>query len=85
MVIYLKESLADNFKLEVYMSAGLYTLAGVQVGELFVWQIIKLVVNADTRATVGYIRESLTMLPRVNLKLNSDVHKINNSRSTSYE
>jgi hypothetical protein len=58
------------------MSAGLYTLAGVEVGELFLWQIIKLV-NADTRATVGYIREKLTILPRVMLKLNSDVHKIN--------
>jgi hypothetical protein len=76
MVIYLKESLADNFKLEVYMNAALYTLAGIEVGELFLWQIIKLV-NADTRATVGYIREALTMLPRVTLKLNSDVHEIN--------
>ena len=76
MIIYLKESLADNFKLEVYMNAALYTLAGVEVGELFLWQIIKLV-NADTQATVGYIREALTNLPSVTLKLNSDVHEIN--------
>jgi hypothetical protein len=76
MIIYLKESLDDNFKLEVYMHAGLYTVASVEVGELFLWQVIKLV-NADTRATVGHIRESLTMLPRVTLKLNSDVKEIN--------
>jgi hypothetical protein len=76
MIIYLKESLEDNFKLEVYMQAGLYTIAGIEVGELFLWQVIKLV-NADTRATVGHIRESLTLLPRVVLKLNSDVKEIN--------
>ena len=35
MIIYLKESLEDNFKLEVYMQAGLYTIAGIEVGELF--------------------------------------------------
>ena len=76
MIIYLKESLEDNFKLEVYMNAGLYTVGGTEVGELFLWQVIKLV-NADTRATVGHIREALTMLPSVVIKLNSDVKEIN--------
>jgi hypothetical protein len=76
MIIYLKESLEDNFKLEVYMQAGLYTIAGTEVGELFLWQIIKLV-NADTRATIGHIREQLTLLPRVVATLNSDVKEIN--------
>jgi hypothetical protein len=76
MIIYLKESLEDNFKLEVYKHAALYTITGNEVGELFLWQIIKLV-NADTRATVWHIREQLTMLPRVVLKLNSDVKEIN--------
>ena len=76
MIIYVKESLEDNFKLEVYMQAALYTIAGNEVGEPFLWQIIKLV-NADTRGTVGHIREQLTMLPRVVIKLNSDVKEIN--------
>jgi hypothetical protein len=37
------------------MNAGLYTLAGVEARELFLWQIIKLV-NMDTHEKVGYIR-----------------------------
>jgi hypothetical protein len=30
-------------------------------------------VNADTRTTVGYLRESLSMLPSLVAKLNNDI------------
>ena len=76
MLVYLKGSLDDNFKLEVYMNASSYTLAGVESGELFLMEIISLV-NADTRATVGYLRESLYMLPNIVTKLNNDIKAIN--------
>jgi hypothetical protein len=76
MLVYLKGSLDDNFKLEVYMNASSYTLAGVESGELFLMEIISLV-NADTRATVGYLRESLSMLPAIVAKLNNDIKAIN--------
>ena len=76
MLVYLKGSLDDNFKLEVYMNASSYTLAGVESGELFLMEIISLV-NADTRATVGYLRESLSMLPSIVTKLNNDIKAIN--------
>jgi hypothetical protein len=35
MLAYLKRSRDDNFKLEVYMNAAIYTLAGVESGNLF--------------------------------------------------
>jgi hypothetical protein len=76
MLVYLKASLDDNFKLEVYMNAASYTLAGVESGELFLMEMIKLV-NADTRATVGYLRESLSMLPNMVDKLNNDIKAVN--------
>ncbi len=76
MIIYLKESLEDNFKLEVYMHADKHTIAGIESGKLFLWQIIQLV-NADTCATVGYIRESLTMIPLVVTKLKGDIKEVN--------
>jgi hypothetical protein len=76
MLSYLKGSLDDTFKLEVYMNAAAYTLAGVESGELFLMEIIKLV-NADTRATVGYLRESLSVLPSMVVKLNNDIKAIN--------
>ena len=58
------------------MNASSYTLAGVESGELFLMEIISLV-NADTRATVGYLRESLSMLPSIVTKLNNDIKAIN--------
>ena len=76
MLVYLKGSLDDTFKLEVYMNAASYTLAGVKSGELFLMEIIKLV-NADTRATIGYLRESLSVLPNMVVKLNNDIKAIN--------
>jgi hypothetical protein len=39
-------------------------------------EIIKLV-NADTRATVGYLQESLSVLPSMVVKLNNDIKAIN--------
>jgi hypothetical protein len=70
IITYLKGLLDDIFKLEVYMNAALYTLAGVESGELFLMEIIKLV-NADTCATVGYLQESLSLLPLMVVKLNN--------------
>ena len=76
MLTYLKGSLDDTFKLEVYMNAASYTIAGTESGELFLMEIIKLV-NADMRATAGYLRESLTVLPLMVVKLNNDIKAIN--------
>ena len=58
------------------MNASSYTLAGIESGELFLMEIISLV-NAETRATVRYLRESLSMLPSIVTKLNNDIKAIN--------
>jgi hypothetical protein len=58
------------------MNATSYTLVGIESGELFLMEIIKLV-NANKRATVGYLRDSHTMLPSMDLKLNNDIKAIN--------
>jgi hypothetical protein len=58
------------------MNTALYTLAGVESSGLFLMEIITLV-NTDTRATVGYLRESLTVLPSMVLKPNNNIKAIN--------
>jgi hypothetical protein len=44
-------------------------------GELFLMEIIKLV-NTNTRTTVGYLQELLSMLPSMVIKLDNDIKAI---------
>jgi hypothetical protein len=77
LIYFLKGSPNDTFKLGVYMNTALYTLVGIENGELFLMEIIKLANGDTTHATIGYLRESLTLLPSMVVKLNNGIKAMN--------